>query len=127
MPLSQWVGWSDLPLWQQFLRRGANVLVQMLPGMALALTLFLLLLPWRKNHLWKNGLVSGRMREIALALFWLYCGGLAALLLMPDWYDFELILFHKPMQAPFFQMGSFSLELFQSNPSRTQQPGRTTG
>lgn len=114
VPLSQWVGWSDLPLWQQFFRRGANVLVQMLPGMAVALVLFLLLLPWRKTNLRKKGLVSGRAREIGLALFWVYCGGLAALLLMPDWYDFELILFHTPVQAPFFRIGSVSLDLFQS-------------
>ena len=112
--LSQWAGWSDLPLWQQLFRRGANVLVQMLPGMAAALAVFLLLLPWRKKRLRRKQLVSSRIRDVALALFWLYCGALAALLLMPDWYDFELILFHKPIQAPFFRMGSFSLELFQS-------------
>ena len=114
MPLNQWVGWSDLPLWQQFLRRGANVLVQMLPGMALALTLFLLLRPWRKTRLRKRGLVSGRMREIALELFWLYCGGLAALLLMPDWYDFEWILFYPTVQVPFFRLGSVNLVPFQT-------------
>ena len=114
VPLRQWVGWSDLPLWQQFFRRGANVLVQMLPGMAVALVLFLLLLPWRKTHFRKKGLVSGRAREIGLALFWVYCGGLAALLLMPDWYDFEWILFHTPVQAPFFRIGSVNLVPFQT-------------
>ena len=114
MPLSQWVGWSDLPLWQQFFRRGANVLVQMLPGMALALTLFLLLRPWRKTRLRKRGLVSGRAREIGLALFWLYGGGLAALLLMPDWYDFEWILFYPTVQVPFFRLGSVNLVPFQT-------------
>ncbi len=114
VPLRQWVGWSDLPLWQQFFRRGANVLVQMLPGMAVALVLFLLLLPWRKTHFRKKGLVSGRAREIGLALFWVYCGGLAALLLMPDWYDFEWILFYPTVQVPFFRLGSVNLVPFQT-------------
>ena len=51
-PLSYW----DLPVWQQSFWRITNYLVQMLPGMALALTLFLLLFPWRKTRLWKKGL-----------------------------------------------------------------------
>lgn len=57
--------------------------VEMLPCMAAALLLFLLLRPRRMERLAEKGLVSGPVREAGLLLFVLFGAGLAALTLFP--------------------------------------------
>ena len=57
--------------------------VQMLPLGLTALTVFLLLRPMRKKRLNRLGLVSSVWRETAMAVFVIFCAGLAALTLFP--------------------------------------------
>ena len=56
---------------------------QMLPLGAAALAVFFLLRPARKRRLSGMNLVSSARREAALALFLVFCAGLAALTLFP--------------------------------------------
>lgn len=56
---------------------------QMLPLGLAALIVFLLLRPMRSRRLKELRLVSSNLRESALALFFIFCAGLAALTLFP--------------------------------------------
>ena len=67
-------------------------LVDMLPGAALAAVLFACLRPWRKRRLAAQGLQSAPLRETALLLFWMFCGGMAAITLTPRWFGFGSVL-----------------------------------
>lgn len=75
-----------------FLLRVLRNVLFMLPGMAVALALYLGLLPWRRRRLEKRGLMSSRRREIGLMLLFLFSGGMAALTLCPEpgWLFFGL-------------------------------------
>lgn len=61
---------------------------EMLPLALIALAVLVLLGPWRRRRLAKRKLTSSRTREIVLALFVAFCGGLAAITLFPGefWY-----------------------------------------
>ena len=54
-------------------------LTRMLPGALAALALYACLYPGRRRRLGAAGLVSSRLRECLLALFWMFGGGMAAL------------------------------------------------
>ncbi len=56
---------------------------EMLPLALAALAVLLLCGGWRRRRLARLGLVSPRRREVALALFVAFCGGLAVLTLFP--------------------------------------------
>lgn len=57
---------------------------EMLPLALIALAVLVLLGPWRRRRLAKRRLTSSRTREIVLALFVAFCGGLAAITLFPS-------------------------------------------
>ena len=61
----------------------ADYLRKMLPGILAALVVYGCLYPWRCQRLQTAGLVSLRRREIALMLFWMFCGGMVLLTLTP--------------------------------------------
>lgn len=88
-------------------------LVQMLPGVLAALALYGCLYPWRRQRLKAAGLVSPRLREAMLALFWMFCGGMAMLTLTP--WGFSLIsVLRWGWAEPFFRMGDVNLIPFQT-------------
>jgi glycopeptide antibiotics resistance protein len=85
----------------------------MIPGAMIALALFAALLPLRRRRLERLGLVSRPRRETVLALFWAYCGAMAAMLLFPP--DFDLIwVLRYGYAGPFFRPGGRNLHLFQT-------------
>lgn len=75
-----------MTIWERFWWYMSNIVdytTQMLPCMAAALSVFVLIQPARKKRLSGKGLSSGPWREAALLLFSMYCAGLAALTLFP--------------------------------------------
>lgn len=92
---------------------------QMLPCMAVALIVFLLLRPRRQRRLRQKGLVSSPVREGALLVFVLFCAGLAALTLFPAYFwtsgYWRAVL---AGQRPVFWPVSFHLENIQLEPFR---------
>lgn len=92
------------------LRSTLDFLFRMVPGILAALILFLGLRPLRKRRLAALGLVSPAPREVVLALFWMFCGGMALLTLTPRWFDLLSILADRPDSLPaFFTWGSVNL------------------
>ncbi len=90
-----------------------NYLANMLPGVLAALALYGCLYPWRRRRLKLSGLSSSRRREAALALFWMFCGGMAMLTLTP--WGFSLItVLHWGWAEPFFRLGDVNLIPFQT-------------
>lgn len=88
-------------------------LVQMLPGVLAALALYGCLYRWRRQRLKATALDSPRLREAALALFWMFCGGMAMLTLTP--WGFNLIqVLRWGWREPFFQLGDVNLIPFQT-------------
>lgn len=57
---------------------------KMLPLALVALGVFFLCRGWRNRRLARRGLVSPRSREVVLAIFVAFCGGLAAITLFPS-------------------------------------------
>ena len=64
----------------------------MTPGLATGALVFLLLLYFRRKRLTAQALKSGMLREAAICLFWIYCGGMAVITLVPEpgWVLFAL-------------------------------------
>ena len=90
-----------------------HYLVRMLPGVLAALALYVCLHPWRKRRLKATGLVSSRWREAVLALFWMFCGGMAMGTLTPWGFSlFDALRWGWP--EPFFQLGDVNLIPFQT-------------
>ena len=84
--------------------------VRMLPGLLIAAIAFFALRPWRLKRLAGLELCSPRLRESALLLFWLFCGGMAILTLTPYWFDWlALVRGLKPIHPPFFTLGRIEL------------------
>lgn len=84
-----------------------------------ALAAFAALAPRRRRRLRAGHLVSPGPREGALALFWMFCGGMAVLTLTPRWVVWSLVdILHgygwNVGQYPFFQLGAVNLKLFQT-------------
>ncbi len=82
--------------------RIAAYLLDMLPGAVAALALYLCLFPRRRRQLIQQGLTSSALREAALCLFWMFCGGMAVLTLTPRWLDMP------------FRLGTINLTLFRT-------------
>lgn len=90
-------------------------IVRMLPGMLAALALFFCLRPLRRRRLAETGLCSGSLREGMLALFWMFCAGLALLTLTPPWFNLISVLLYPSAPWPaFFSMGSVNLVPFRT-------------
>ncbi|MCI9213743.1 MAG: hypothetical protein HFF75_00570, partial [Oscillospiraceae bacterium] len=74
-------------LYSVFVEDTLRYIIRMFPGFLLAALMFLTLRPWRVRRLAKKGLSSSCLREAALLLFWLFCGGMAVLTLTPGWFN----------------------------------------
>ena len=98
-----------------YVRRTLSFAGSMVPGTLLALAVFLCLRPWRRRRLARLGLVSGGGRETALALLWMFAGGMAVLTLLPaGWRDFPVNLYYGVPLGPFFTPGRVNLDLFKT-------------
>ena len=96
-----------------YIRRILAYAGSMAPGALAALALFLCLGPWRRRRLARLGLRSGALREAALALLWMFSGGMAVLTLLPaGWRDFPVSLRYGVPLGPFFAPGTVNLTLF---------------
>lgn len=98
------------------MERTLRYLFAMLWGAVPALVLFLCLYPVRQNRMQVKRLYSTIPREIVLALFWMFCGGMAMVTLTPYWVSSSLLdLLHgygwNAGGYPFFRMGRVNLEL----------------
>ena len=111
----------EMGFWQQSALRVRSFFIQMLPGLAAGLALFLLFLPLRRRRLAAVRLRSPALREAGLLLFCLFCGGMAALTLTPFWFDFSFVL--RPRESlsllqsgrlPFFSIGTVNLIPFRT-------------
>ena len=91
----------------------ADYLRKMLPGILAALAVYGCLYPRRYRRLQAAGLVSLRQREITLALFWMFCGGMAMLTLTLWEFDLTAVL-RWGCSEPFFQMGGVNLIPFRT-------------
>ena len=97
-------------LYSIFVEDTLRYIIRMFPGFLLAALMFLALRPWRVRRLAGQGLSSSLLREAALFLFWLLCGGMAVLTLTPGWFDWlPLLQGLKPVHGPFFSRGSWNL------------------
>ena len=85
----------------------------MVPGLIGAAVLFAALFPLRQKRLRRQRLVSGPLREALMALFWLFCGGMAVLTLTPPALDFSWKNF-ATLSGPLFSMGSVNLIPFRT-------------
>lgn len=99
--------------------RTAAYLLAIAWGAVPALAVFLCLLPLRNRRLEENGISSSRRREAVLALFWMFCGGMAVLTLTPRWVVWSLVdLLHgyrwNVGGYPFFEWGLMNLRPFQT-------------
>ena len=99
--------------------RTAAYLLAIAWGAVPALAALLCLLPWRKRRLGGSGYASPLRREGAMALFWMFCGGMAVLTLTPRWVVWSLVdLLHgyrwNVGDYPFFSLGSANWRLFQT-------------
>ena len=97
--------------------RTFRYLFAMLWGAVPALALFFLLRPLRLRRLEGKGLSSPVRREVALALFWMFCGGAALLGLTPRWVvpalaGLPLGMPWNQAGLPFFSPGTVSLVPF---------------
>ena len=91
----------------------ADYLRKMLPGVLAALAVYGCLYPRRCRRLQAAGLISLRRREIALVLFWMFCGGMVMLTLTPR--EFDLIAALRwGWTGSFFRLGSVNLIPFQT-------------
>lgn len=91
----------------------ADYLRRMLPGILAALAVYGCLYPGRHRRLRTVGLVSLRRRKITLALFWMFCGGMAMLTLTPWGFDLTAVL-RRGWEGPFFRLGAVNLIPFQT-------------
>lgn len=94
-------------------------LLAMACGALPALAAFAVLTPLRRRRLRARRLVSSAPREGALALFWMFCGGMAVLTLTPRWVVWSLVdLLHgyrwNVGGYPFFERGLMNLRPFQT-------------
>ena len=86
---------------------------------AAALLAFALCQPVRRRKQTAKSVVSSRCRETVLALFWMFCGGMAVITLTPRWVVWAMIdlVNHGIWNAgsyPFFAWGDVNLIPFQT-------------
>ncbi|HIT32952.1 MAG TPA: VanZ family protein [Candidatus Enterenecus stercoripullorum] len=89
-------------------------LVDMAPGVVLAALIFLCVYPWRKRRLSNRNLQSAAVREVVLLLFWMFCGGIAAITLTPRWFHWLSALVYGLPGYPVFSVGTVNLIPFQT-------------
>ncbi|MCI9058087.1 MAG: VanZ family protein [Oscillospiraceae bacterium] len=65
------------------MKRVLHYLLYMTPGLAFGALVFLVLFRYRRRRLEARGLHSSALRECGVCLFWMYCGGMAAVTLFP--------------------------------------------
>ena len=95
------------------IQRIVDFIVRMIPGLVLAAILFPCLYPLRQRRLTGKGLVSKPAREVLLALFWMFCGGMAVLTLTPP--DFNwLTAIRYSYSLPVFSLGFINLVPFRT-------------
>lgn len=88
--------------------------INMAPGVVLAALLYLCVLPWRRRRLAARNLQSSAVRECALLLFLMFCGGMAAITLTPRWFHWLSVLVYGYPGHPVFSMGTVNLIPFQT-------------
>lgn len=103
-------------LWEAVGERTLGYLAAIAFGAVPALAAYLCLLPWRRRRLRRRGLSSPAAREIVLALFWMFCGGMAVLTLLPRWVIWSIrdVLHGYGWNAggyPFFARGNVNMVL----------------
>ena len=101
------------------MQRTLSYLLAMLWGAVPVLAVWLCLIPWRRRRLRAAGLASGAAREAALALFWMFCGGMAVITLLPRWVVPSLTDLANGYRwngagYPFFSLGSANFHLFRT-------------
>ena len=94
-------------------------LFAMLWGAFPVLLVWLCLIPWRRRRLKAAGLRSGTAREITLALFWMFCGGMAVITLLPRWVVPSLTDVANGYRwnvgdYPFFTLGTANFQLLRT-------------
>ena len=99
--------------------RTAAYLLAIAWGAGPALAAFFCLVPWRIRRLRRRGYSSSPRREGAMALFWMFCGGMAILTLAPRWVVWSLVDLFRGYRwnvgdYPFFEPGVVNLRLFQT-------------
>ena len=94
----------------RYLRLARRYAVMMLPGMLVMLVVYGCLYAPRMRRLERRDLVTTAKREWVLALFLMYCGGLATLTLLPlEYANVVSILRHGLPDVPFFHVGKVSV------------------
>lgn len=94
----------------RYLRMGKRYAVMMIPGMLVMLAVYFCLYRPRMERLDRRDLVSDGKRELVLALFLMYCGGMATLTLLPLEYADVLGILRRGLPAePFFHVGKVSV------------------
>lgn len=96
------------------IERTLAYLLSMSVGGLGALALFLLLRPLRRRRLAAAGRSSPPLREAFLALFWMFCGGMAMITVTPRWTVWAFVdLVHgrrwNGAGYPFFEPGNVNL------------------
>lgn len=99
--------------------RTFSYLFAMLWGAVPVLVVWLCLTPWRRRRFAAADLRSGTVREVTLALFWMFCGGMAVITLLPRWVvsSFIDVANGHPWNVggyPFFAQGSVNFQLFRT-------------
>ena len=97
--------------------RTASYLLALGAGGIASLGVYGLIWPFRLRCMKKNGLCGSKFREAVMALFWMYCGGMAVLTLLPRWVVPAIgnLLTHGIWNAggaPFFAVGGANLVPF---------------
>jgi len=90
-----------------------DFIIRMLPGALLGGLLYVCFLPPRRSKFRQANQISLPRRELALFVFFLFCGGLALITLTPRWFHWLAILNNGQPDA-FFQWGTFNLIPFQT-------------
>ena len=106
-------------VWAAMGSRTVAYLISLACGAVLALAAYLCLLPFRRRRLKGKELYSSSAREAALALFWMFCGGMAVLTVCPRWVVWSVIdVLHgyrwNVSGYPFFEMGNVNLVPFKT-------------
>ena len=101
------------------MQRTLSYLFAMSWGAVPVLLVWLCLTPWRRKQLAAAGLRSGRAREVTLSLFWMFCGGMAVITLLPRWVVSSFIDVANGYRwnagnYPFFTPGSANFQLFRT-------------
>lgn len=101
------------------MQRTLSYLFAMAWGAVPVLAVWLCLTPWRRKRLTAAGLRSGGTREVTLALFGMFCGGMAVITLLPRWVVSSFVDVANGYgwnagNYPFFTPGTANFQLFRT-------------